>query len=49
MQMALEAQSFRYEVYDNDLVSPQVYKERRARVLTSMTSKNIAIIFSADV
>ncbi len=47
--MALEAQSFRYEVYDNDLVSPQVYKERRARVLTSMTSKNIAIIFSADV
>jgi len=47
--MALEAQSFRYEVYDNDLVSPLVYKERRARVLTSMTSKNIAIIFSADV
>ena len=49
MQMALEAQSFRYEVYDNDLVCPLVYKERRARVLTSMTSKNIAIIFSADV
>ncbi len=47
--MALEAQTFRYEVYDNDLVGSTVYKERRTRVLKSMSAKNIAIIFSADV
>ena len=49
VQMALEAQTFRYEVYDNDLVGSTVYKERRTRVLKSMSAKNIAIIFSADV
>lgn len=46
--MALSAQTFRYEVYDNDLIHPKVYKERRARVLASMSPQNIAIIFSAD-
>lgn len=44
-----DAQTFRYEVYDTDLIPPHVYKERRDRVLASMSTKNIAIVFSADV
>ncbi|HLP27056.1 MAG TPA: aminopeptidase P N-terminal domain-containing protein [Candidatus Didemnitutus sp.] len=46
---AVHAQTFRYEVYDADLIPPHIYKERRERVLASMSPQNIAIVFSADV
>lgn len=48
-QMTLIGQTLRYEVHDNDLVPPHIYKERRERVLASMSPQNIAIVFSADV
>ncbi|MCX6141548.1 MAG: aminopeptidase P family protein [Candidatus Kapabacteria bacterium] len=48
-QLTLMAQTLRYEVHDNDLVHPRMYKERRERVLASMSPQSIAIVFSADV
>lgn len=47
--VASSAQTFRYEVHDNDLIPPRIYKERRERVLQSLSAQNIAIVFSADV
>lgn len=43
------AQTFPFEVFDTDLPLPHVYKERRARVATSLTQRSAAIVFSADV
>jgi Xaa-Pro aminopeptidase len=43
------AQTFPFEMFDTDMPLPHVYKERRARVLSSMTNASIAIVFSADV
>lgn len=43
------AQTFPYEVFDDDLPSPAVYRERRERLLASMSPRTTAVILSADV
>jgi Xaa-Pro aminopeptidase len=43
------AQTFPYEVFDNDLPAPRVYRERRERLLASMSPRTTAVIMSADV
>lgn len=43
------AQSFRYEVHDEDHIPPHVYKERRDSVLASLAPNAIAVVFAADV
>lgn len=42
------AQTFPYEVFDTDLPSPAVYRERRERLLASMNARTTAVILSAD-
>lgn len=43
------AQTFPYEVFDNDLPAPKVYKERREHLLSMMSPRTTAVILSADV
>lgn len=43
------SQTFPFEVFDTDMPLPHVYKERRTRVMASMTTASVAIVFSADV
>lgn len=43
------SQTFDYEVFDKDMPSKQVFKERRERLLDSLPAKSIAMILSADV
>lgn len=43
------AQTFPYEVFDNDLPAPQVYRERRERLRGMMSPRTTAVILSADV
>ena len=44
----LTAQSFQYQIFDTDLPSKSLYKERRARLLDSLPARSVAIIHSAD-
>ncbi|MFM8771816.1 MAG: aminopeptidase P family protein, partial [Candidatus Kapaibacterium sp.] len=47
--IGLFAQTFPYEVFDTDLPSPGVYRERRERMLASMSARTTAVVLSADV
>lgn len=42
------AQTLLYHVYDDDLIQAHTYKERRERVLASLSPQGLAIVFSAD-
>ncbi|MBU3699217.1 MAG: M24 family metallopeptidase [Candidatus Kapabacteria bacterium] len=43
------AQTFPYEVFDNDRPAPSVYKARREQLLSSMAPRTASIVLSADV
>lgn len=43
------AQTFRYVVHDQDHIPASVHKERRERVLASLSNNTAAVVFSADI
>jgi len=43
------AQTFRYEIDDDDRIPPSVHAERRARLLGSMSSGSVAVVMAAEV
>jgi Xaa-Pro aminopeptidase len=47
--ISVGAQTFPYEVFDNDLPAPSVYRERRVRLLEAMAPRTASIVLSADV
>lgn len=47
--VGLVAQTFPYEVFDADLPAPHVYRERRERLLASMSPRTTVVVLSADV
>ncbi|MBI2794443.1 MAG: aminopeptidase P N-terminal domain-containing protein [Ignavibacteria bacterium] len=42
------SQTFDYEVFDTDMPSKRVFKERRERLLDSLPGNSIAVVLSAD-
>lgn len=45
----VQGQTFRYELFDHDHISPDIYAQRRARVVASLPEGAVAVIQSADV
>lgn len=42
-------QTFKYEVFDDDHISPEIHAERRARVIASLTDGSVVAVLAADV
>ena len=45
---SIVSQTFAYEVFDSDHIQPQVFKERRDRLMSQLPSSSIAVIVAAD-
>jgi len=44
----LPAQTFKYEVFDTDMVAPEVYAERRNRLMDSVGANDVIIVMAAE-